>query len=288
MVLKRGLIALLAAVLVTGCAGRADDPEPVGGTEIEAEVVSFSGDAYTPPGFVSVSDHPVDLRGLAGWFAVKRPGGFWRDDGEPRWPGDDKPVPDVDGKSYVVAGGGTGCRLSSGAELYREGDDLRVRFTGGQDRPECFRPYAAVVQFAVPEAAVAGARTVLGDVILPGTGPGRPVAFVPLGTLRGFPEIAPAELAKPAMYDAMRQAGAMNLDQVKAAVQREPRSGSRSFAFVLTGCAETGAVLLVSPKLLTADLTGGEGTVCDAAAYFLATFEIDSEHVPAQAVPAVR
>ncbi len=273
---------MLVAVVAAGCAGRANDPDPPAGSRVVAEVVSFAGDAYAPPGFVSVSDKPVDLRALAGWFATGRAGGLWQDDGQLR--GLDTDVPDaVEGKRYVVASGVTGCRFTNGAELYRDGDDLRVRFAGGTDRPECFRAYTAVVQFAVPSDAVEGVRTVLGDTPRPGEGPGRLTAFVRLGTLRGNVTVPPAELPAPSMYDALQAAKAMNLDEARAALDRAPRPGTRSFAFVLTGCAESGAVLLVSPERLKADLTGGDGTVCDAAAYFLAMFEIDADRVPAQA-----
>jgi hypothetical protein len=60
------------------------------------------------------------------------------------------------GLRYVAVMGETGCRLPTYVELRRVGDDLEVRFLGGEDHDECYRPYTPFAQFAVPAEEVDG------------------------------------------------------------------------------------------------------------------------------------
>lgn len=271
---------VVLALVAAACGGK-DVPQP--GGSIESTAVVFAADASAPADMAAVADEPIDLRALAGWYAVGRTARLWDDDGRLRGiePG---PLKGEPGKAYVVATAGTGCRLTTGTEVSRDGTDLRVRFTGGTDHPECVRAYQAVAQVAVPAAAIDGIRTVNAKSLLGPAGPGRLTAFVPLGSLRGRPETPAAELPATRLYDVLRTASALNLDKAKVALDARPAQGQRSFAFVLSGCANSGAVLLVSPKLVTAALTGEREAVCDAAAYYLAVFTIDSDRVPQEAV----
>ena len=119
--------------------------------------------------------------------------------------------------------------------------------------------------------------TVNGETPLAAAGPGEPVDFVPLGT-GDFDDIAPAELGVGAAQAmAVRLGGS---EDALAALGQPVPDGRRGFAFVRSGCAETGAVLLVSHETITAELTGGEDTNCDAPAYFLLTFTIARDDVP--------
>lgn len=274
-------ILLVLLSLVAAACGHDTEP-PSSGDRIPATAVAFGADVSAPADLATISDRPVDLRALAGWYAVGRNARLWQDDGRLRGiePG---PITAEKGKAYVVATSGTGCRLTTGAELFREGDGLTVRFTGGTDHPECVRAYQAVVQLAVPADAVDGVRTVNGKTLLGADGPGRRTAFVPLGSLRGRPEMPAAELPAARLYDTLKNASALNLDKAKAALDGRRAEGTRAFAFVLSGCANTGAVLLVSPKLVSAALTDEREAVCDAASYYLAVFTIDSDRVPSGA-----
>lgn len=276
----KALLLVLLAVLTTGCGETVNDPS---GQSLDAKVVTFGADVSVPTDLAAVSSRAIDLRALAGWYAVGRAGHLWQDDGNLRAV-DAGPIASEPGKAYVAATAVTGCRLTTSAQLRRVGTKLEVRFTGGTDRPECVRAYQAVVQFAVPADAVDGVRTVNGKPLLEPDGPGRSTAFIPLGGLRVRPETPAAELPADRLYDVLKTGSALNLDKAKAALQNRPGAGKRSFAFVLTGCANSGAVLLVSPKLVTAALTGEREAVCDAANYYLAVFEIDSDRVPTDAV----
>ncbi|HEY3003752.1 MAG TPA: hypothetical protein VGJ44_15500 [Kribbellaceae bacterium] len=250
---KRTPAAFAAAlVLMTGLSGCGDEAAPSSGGPLDAETVSFTGDAHAPQRTPTLSA-------------------------------------EQQGKVYVVVSATTGCRLAESAVLSRVGDDLQASFEGGQDRPECLRPYTAEARFSVPAEQVRGVRTVQGQTPQPAATPALQTGFLRLGTLRGKPAVETAELGSgaTAMYDALRRAGARDLAQVKALLDRKPAAGHRGFAYVLSGCAETGAVLTVSPRALTAKLTGGSGAQCVAAAYFLATFDVPAAGVAAGARPVV-
>ena len=195
-------------------------------------------------------------------------------------------LPDKPDRSYVQVTATTGCRLADSAELTRDGDDLRVRFTGGQDHEECVRPYNALARFELATAQVEGVKTVLGKEPLPGAGPAKLTGFVQLGPISRA-SIDPVELrgnAGQTLYAALQHARASNLGKARVVLQRTPTAGQRAYAYVLTGCAETGAQLIVDSRVLRAELIGDK-TVCVAAAYFLATFEIPAKLVPAGATP---
>lgn len=268
MRMTRLIAGLAAAVFLTTTACAKPEPGTPSSTALDATVVAFDPDGFARAGFAALSDQPVDLRAFGGWF-----GGA-----------SDLPEPDVDpqpGMTYVAASGSTGCRTPERAELERVGDDLRVSYIGGQDHAECYRPVGPVVQFAVPTEDVRGVRTVNGEPPRAATGPAELEQFVGLGTITARIALQPAELGEPSartLASALRRAGAQNLDEATSALTAAPPSGSRSFAFVLVGCAEDGAMLLVGNRI-DATLTGGENTNCDAAVSFLATFSVPSDAV---------
>ena len=97
------------------------------------------------------------------------------------------------------------------------------------------------------------------------------------------PGVRHAELGTPAaqeLYRVLESMGDTNLDRARAALDVVPAAGQRGFAFVLTGCTEDTAVLTVEGGTLTADATGGDGSDCAGANYFLATFTVDRNRVP--------
>lgn len=276
--------ALILLVLLTGCTG--DPPEPAG-ERLDATVVEFDTDVHTPAGTYAMDDAPIDARVAAGWRATEP-----RVYGEPDEPSheDDPEIADRPGRTYVLATGGTGCGLREDAELWRDGDDLAVRFTGGSDGPdECNRHYTALAQFEVDSAALAGVRTLYDKPLLDGAGPGTRTGFVRLGPLRqGSSKLGPVELtgnAARTLTAALARAGAGDPEQARAALLRTPAAGNRAFAFVVSGCQETGASLFVSRTYLAVLLTGGNGTVCDAPAYFLVRYDLPARLVPPAAKP---
>jgi hypothetical protein len=280
---RLGAVLPLTALLAGLTAGCGDDPPEPGGDRLDAKLVTFDPDAKVRPGLVARGDAPIDPAVVAGWTATEGAGSW----GPPRDRDDTEPVPDLPGRSYVLVTSGTGCRLSDSAELWRDGDDLRVRFVGGQDHEECYRPYNTVAQFELETGQIDGVQTVLGKEPVPGEGPAELTGFVPLGPAKA-PSTAAVEIrgtAGQTLYAELSRGRASNLAQAREALYRAPAAGHRGYAFVLSGCAETGAQLLVAPQALRGELTGGGKTVCVAPALFLATFEIPAKLVPAKAVP---
>lgn len=119
-----------------------------------------------------------------------------------------------------------------------------------------------------------------------GTSPAKADRFVELGTITARIALDPAELGTSdaqSLATALERAQAQHLDQAQDALAEAPEPGERGFAFVLIGCAETDAVLHVSQQHIDAELTGGENINCAAPVYFLATFTVDADQVPAGA-----
>jgi hypothetical protein len=56
--------------------------------------------------------------------------------------------------------------------------------------------------------------------------------------------------------------------------------GARVLAFVLMGCANDGARLVVEPARVYAELTGGGTVQCDAPHYYLAVFAVPAGLIP--------
>lgn len=123
-----------------------------------------------------------------------------------------------------------------------------------------------------------------------GDGPGTRTDFVRLGPLRMD---APAGLAQgvrldaggpggsgDAVYRKLRAAGADELPRARAALHRAAPEGRVRLAFVLPGCAETGARLVVREGSVRAELTGGEDVACGQAVFQLAVFDVARADLP--------
>lgn len=101
------------------------------------------------------------------------------------------------------------------------------------------------------------------------------VDFVSLGTgAIGSHSVELTADAGKALLTELTDGEANHLDEAEEALTLLPDKGERAFAFVLPGCAETSAELLNTNGTLTAELTGGDGTDCAQAVYFLATFRV--------------
>jgi hypothetical protein len=114
-------------------------------------------------------------------------------------------------------------------------------------------------------------------------------SFVELGTSGAFVQVDPAWLDTDQAGTiglTLREAataGELDDDGLAAALAalNEPSpDGTRAAAFVLPGCADTGAELNLDGQVISAELTGGENTNCDAAVYFLAVFELNEDAIP--------
>jgi hypothetical protein len=274
--------AVLVTALVTACGGapvseQANEPARSRGETVRADLVSFDPGGHATRALGAISETPVDMGAFQSWFGA----GATSSDTVGTRPG----------VSYVVVTGVTGCARPTGAELVRAGDDLTARFSGGEQDPSeqagCAREIGPVAQFAVRPDLLRGVRTIGGRPPMDPIGPGHRRELVRLGPAPIADDVRPAELGTDGtgpLLHALESAGSTNLDQARQALGAQPGAGRRGFAFVLTGCAPDGAVLIVQQRSLTAKLTGDSANRCVAAAYFLATFTIDRADVPPGAV----
>lgn len=137
----RRVLTVLATALIAGCTHQEVQAEAT----LPTAVIEFDrdGDARTPEAVLA--DHKIDLRVLT-------------DHPEPVL----APPPTERARVYLAFAASTGCRVPTGVEVRRSGDDLHVAFTGGVDRPECFRPIGPSAVLELAAADVAGVRTVNG------------------------------------------------------------------------------------------------------------------------------
>lgn len=285
--------ALLAAcdAGVPPCGGaaittRSCSPAPPEQTKLNAELVEFVPDY--PGGLFTgaTSDSPIDVALLHAWRTDATGG-----DAEPRDPNTALDAPDVPGMTYVALSASTYCRVSDTAELFLRGTDLVVQFGGGEDHQECARQYNAYVQFAVPEAEAATAVTVGGSRPVGPDGPAVLTHFVPLGVLdAGAAGIEPTRFgwgAAPKMREDLIAVGTEDSGELREALPDEQDEDSTALAFVLSGCAEDGAKLVLTPSVISAELTGGEDTDCESASWFLAVFTVENTYAQWEAELAV-
>lgn len=111
------------------------------------------------------------------------------------------------------------------------------------------------------------------------SGPGQLVDFVSLGTGVRRHAVELTGENGPALAAELARLDVTNMDQARAALSTSPGPEERAFAFVLPGCAETGAELVIADGEIDAELTGGEDTACATAVYFLATFRVPADDV---------
>ncbi|MFL6127409.1 MAG: hypothetical protein ACJ73U_48280 [Actinophytocola sp.] len=274
-------VPVVVAAVTAACGGSpASEPAagPGGGGEVvPARLVSFEPAGHAPETLGAISDAPVDVGAFQGWFAA----GSAATDAVKARPGE----------RYVVVTGVTGCTTPTRAELVRTGDDLTARFSGGDKPAEagCTGEIGPVAQFAVAPGLLRGVRTIGGRAPLSPAGPGRLDAFVELGPAAALDDVPPAELdtdGAAELSHVLEGAASTNLDRARTALDARPAADRRGFTFVLGGCAEDGAVLIVQQRSLTAKLTGNTNARCIAAAHFLVTFSIPRDRVPPGAVPS--
>lgn len=261
-------VAVAAALSLLGC-GVPELFPAADGDPVPAEVLEFDPQAWGHPQIAALTTEPMRMRVFAGWYGRAEP-----DDTS----GVDRVVPKP-GRTLLAVASGSGCRLSTGVAVHRHGDDLKVRFTGGgTGPPNCTRPYGPVALVSVPTAAIEGVRTVNGTPPVAVTGPGVATGFV---QLQGGP---PTAVEIGGSQAAALTARMERNPDAQAALGRPVRPGTRAFAFVVTGCRDTGAVLLVTNDGMTAEPIDGEGPACYLPEYYLATFEVPADRVPEPAL----
>jgi len=141
----------------------------------------------------------------------------------------------------------------------------------------------------------AAALTLLGacgddDDPEPGLGVAEPRSFVEVGSGMAVPDLEPLWLdddaARTSAVQALTDQADRNelepeqVDDAVDALEAPAPEGTRGAAFLLPGCAETGAQLSVAESAIDAELTGGEDINCDAPVYFLVIFDIPNDAIP--------
>jgi hypothetical protein len=257
---------LALALAVTACANKPPaDPKPQ--DPLEVKVLSFNPDGAAPDQYAALSTKPIDYRAFASWFGE---GTTTPTNDEHSEKVEPKP-----GTTYLAVTDMTKCRTPEDVTVTLNGSDLVVEFTGGTDHPECLRAVGPSAILALRTEQVDNARTVNGKAPLDPAGPGKLENMVELGT-KDYSTVPPTELGNTETMTARFA----NAPKALAALEERVPPGHRGFAFVRSGCAETGAVLLVSFSTLTAELTGGENTACGQRNFFLVTFTIPEKNVP--------
>lgn len=260
------LLGVFALLVLAGC-GTGDPSAPRPGTDVlPAEVLAFDSGGSANEDVVEIGDEPIL------WPALSR-----------GWDRRDEPPVDAPGMTYLAVSTVTGCRAPEDVRVTRTGPTMTVEFTGGTESQTCARAFGPSALLALRTADVEGVRSVNGLTPAAPTGGGVPTAFVPLGAGLDLEESGQT-LGLDPLYAELQAAGANNLPAAKGALDALVDDDSVGLAFVVSGCAETGAVL-VPGMPYTTRLTGGDGTNCDAPAYFLVTFEVPAAYLTEGAVP---
>lgn len=267
-------VVLALVLAVTACGNRTEPTGPSPGSlePLDVRVVSFDPGGSAPGEYAALSTEPIDYLAFASWFG----GGSEQMSSDEH----DQEVRAKPGTTYLAVTDMTKCRTPEEVKVRLEGTNLVVAFAGGTDHEECVRAVGPSAVLALRTDQIKDVRTVNGNRPLDPAGPGKLEKLVELGT-EDYGDLPPAELGDT---EAMAARFA-DKPEALAALAAEVPAGHRGFAFVRGGCAETGAVLLVTHGELTAELTGGEQTACDQQNFFLVTFTIAEENVPEGAEP---
>ncbi|MEU5404460.1 hypothetical protein [Nocardia asteroides] len=269
-------VALVVGVAVGGWLTAvlgSTNPDPPGrksaSHDVEhAETVLFESDRGFPT-VRTVLRSPADVSQFAGRFS---------DAGEDLPQKIEKALSgrDFEAEALIALSWGAGCLPGDGAKLTSTGGaDYSARLTGADDPPpECYAPWDILSVFALPKADVPP-DTRLGGLRPDPPGPAELAHFtrIAAATPRATEVSQPDQLA--AFVSGLEPAAAA---EIRSASRRS--AGDRSFAFVLTGCHNDGAYLVVSRERLRPVLTAAEPVVCVAPDYYVAVFTMAAESVP--------
>ncbi|GEM33848.1 hypothetical protein NN3_48550 [Nocardia neocaledoniensis NBRC 108232] len=187
---------------------------------------------------------------------------------------------DFAAEALIAFAWGAGCAPGDGAKLTTTGNaDYSVRLTGADHPPEeCAAPWEILAVFALPKAEVPP-ETRLGGMRPDPPGPAGLAHFAAVSDqpARGMEVSQPDQLA--AFLTGFEPVAA---DRVRSAV-RDRATADRAFAFVLLGCHNDGAYLVLSPARMEPVLTATEPVVCVKPDHYVAVFTVPAESVPAGA-----
>ncbi|TDC88841.1 hypothetical protein [Actinomadura sp. 7K507] len=276
-----GVIALLvvAGIAVAVRAGGPSPPAAKTGKTVDAELLEFYqyGGAGLPK-LETVLRSRTDAKAASGWFAT------WGESDFERF------QEAVLGRDYgreavLVFSFGSGCTSADGVRLASHGPgQLGPELTGTNTYEECAAPFDNLAVFAVDEAKVPD-DVALGGAFLGQADPVSPAELLEFGKLEERPRgsARAAEVSQPDQFEDFVKP--LPGDAVSRLDPDGPDSGAayRRFAFVVSGCRERTAIMMISRERLAAEPDGGGGARCEEPEYYLAIFQIDGQHVPSTA-----
>ncbi|MEV6279377.1 hypothetical protein [Nocardia sp. NPDC051832] len=278
-----GLVgALVVGLVAGGLLGRtlwAEDEKPEGKGNYHdvdhAELVLYEARWQLPRNITTILRSTADVTQFAGRFADS--------DTEGTGPGQLEKLlsaRNFDTEALITFSAGSGCATGDGAELTSSGGaNYSVRVTGIENPPQtCYRPYAYFAVFAVPKADVPSTARLQGMPPNP-PGPAKLLTFEQVART----EPRGAEISQLDQLETFLPGLPLGTaSEVRAAVLDRPK-GTRAFGFVLDGCRNDSAYLVISKQRLRPVLTGGEKVTCVAAESYLAVFTLSYDDVPATA-----
>jgi hypothetical protein len=101
--------------------------------------------------------------------------------------------------------------------------------------------------------------------------------------VRAVDSAVASEVTTPAQLDRFLAGVPEAGPKVRDAVARNRRTGVRLFAFVLTGCQNDSASLVIQRSRVYAFLTGGVGIQCFVAEHYVAVFAVPAGDIPPNA-----
>ncbi|MFF7213292.1 hypothetical protein ACFZAU_22580 [Streptomyces sp. NPDC008238] len=254
-------------------------PSPPGNGTVSTRRVYFTETTRRVPAVHTVLDGERDLGRFPGYFMKSAP--EIADDIARRAARTDF------SRSVLVAWSRTtGCNSTRDAVLFRGGDRLTL---GLAQRPmgQCLVANQVVTVFEVPRDRMPKRPRFAqeADPRADPPAPGSTVAFGGLEETRDRIGRRSAEVTTARQLDAflagLPRKGAAALREQLARHPRRP--DERRFAFVLTGCAPTGAVLTIGRQEISASPTGDEHIRCVQVQHYAAVLTVPAVLVPERA-----
>ncbi|WP_344593712.1 hypothetical protein [Actinomadura vinacea] len=273
-----GVVVVLAVAGAVASLWSRTDLRVAPARTVKAELLTFH-QGHGLPRVATVLRSGTDARAVRGWFADTGRGAPDADDVEKLAAGRDY------GREVVVLFSYTSdCDSARGAHLTSDGPgSLSMRLTGVTEHEECAEPYDNLAVFAVEKARapsglmLGGSRTGRPDPVSPGE-------LLAFGKLTGPPprSTRAAEVSQPDQLEQfLRSLPAAGDELVRGdGSALQAGQGRRRFGFVLSGCREKTAILMIGEDRLAAEPVGDDATSCESAEHYVAVFAIDAPHVP--------
>jgi hypothetical protein len=261
---------------VGGDGGGDHQAEDLAGHPIHAELVLLADSAsgiVAPP---TALDGPTAVQAYPGWFSAE-PALYGKVQnalaGQGGYPTGSQPL--------LAFTNGPSCAKVHDAKLMVDGTKVYAAFGGGKTG-ECLAAQTQVAIFQVNRTALPKDFTLVGTASAgadASAGPGEPLVFQRLDTVPNYQPPPPREVTDNQDLDqfaASLPSGQAEVRDAAAALGAD----QRAFGFVLTGCAATGAELIVTPSKVSAGTVGGENVRCIAPVYYVAVFAVDADQLP--------